>query len=295
MRHLGGWIVGLALLLSAVPGGRAEQAQRITILYDAFGPPSPLQKDWGFAALIEYGGRRVLFDTGNDAAIFEQNVARLGVDLARLDAVVISHRHGDHTSGLSSLLAVNRDVPIWTPIEGAYFKSVAPRGFLARHPGLPPDLRYFGGGEPSRWVSGTPWPDGRFVHVTGTAEIFAGFHVLTNQSRRAGTLEMNEVSLAVQTPRGLVVVVGCAHPGVENILASAAKIDRRLHMVAGGFHLVLAPRNEVERVAGVLHDELKVERVAPGHCTSELGFAVLLQRFKERFDQAGLGAGIALP
>jgi 7,8-dihydropterin-6-yl-methyl-4-(beta-D-ribofuranosyl)aminobenzene 5'-phosphate synthase len=62
--------------------------------------------DWGFAALIEYAGKRILFDTGNNAKTFEHNVNELGVDLKRLDAVVISHRHGDHTSGLNHLLQV---------------------------------------------------------------------------------------------------------------------------------------------------------------------------------------------
>jgi 7,8-dihydropterin-6-yl-methyl-4-(beta-D-ribofuranosyl)aminobenzene 5'-phosphate synthase len=103
------------------------------------------------------------------------------------------------------------------------------------------------------------------------------------------------VSLAIRTPRGLAVVVGCSHPGVEKILAEAAKIDSRLYTVTGGFHLVLTPAEEVQRVAGALHDTLKIERVAPGHCTSELGFAVFLERFKERFDRAGLGAVISLP
>src|SRR5262245_35707413 len=75
----------------------------------------------------------------------------------------------------------------------------------------------------------------------------------------------------------------------------AAKIDSRLYTVTGGFHLVLTPEEEVQRVAGVLHDTLKIERVAPGHCTSELGFAVFLERVKERFDRTRLGAVISLP
>ncbi|HZN26091.1 MAG TPA: hypothetical protein VFB75_17840, partial [Burkholderiales bacterium] len=88
---------------------------------------------------------------------------------------------------------------------------------------------------------------------------------------------------------------GCSHPGVEKILVGATKIDPQLYIVTGGFHLVLAPQDEVQRTADVLHDSLKVERVAPGHCTSELGFAVFMDRFKQRFDRAGLGSVIALP
>src|SRR5688572_10539385 len=90
-------------LLASV--SHAYDIRRVTNLYDAFGAPSTkLIKDWGFASLVEYGGRRILFDTGNDAGIFRHNAEALGVDLTQLDAVVISHRHGDHTSRLTYLL-----------------------------------------------------------------------------------------------------------------------------------------------------------------------------------------------
>jgi 7,8-dihydropterin-6-yl-methyl-4-(beta-D-ribofuranosyl)aminobenzene 5'-phosphate synthase len=108
-------------------------------------------------------------------------------------------------------------------------------------------------------------------------------------------MEMNELSLAVRTPRGLAVVVGCSHPGVEKILEQARKIDQRLYSVVGGFHLVRTPEPELRRVALALRDTLKVERVAPAHCTSEPGFEVFLGLFKDRFDRAGLGAVIGLP
>jgi len=71
---------------------------RITILNDSFGKPSPLRQDWGFAALIEFGALCILFDTGNNARVFEHNVRELGIDLRELDFAVISHRHGDHTN-----------------------------------------------------------------------------------------------------------------------------------------------------------------------------------------------------
>jgi len=289
------WLVAATMFLVLAVPTRAQDTGRITVIYDAFGPPSMLQKDWGFSALVEYEGKRILFDTGNDAKIFAHNIEQLGIDLIRLDAVVISHRHGDHTSGLTHLLTINPSVTIYVPQEGSFFKSRFHEGFLKRSPGLPPNLRYYEGKQPERWVSGTPWEKANFEIVTQTTEIFPGFYVLTNRSQKPGTLEMNELSLAVRTQKGLAVLVGCSHPGVVNILTDAAKIDSRLYTVAGGFHLVLTSEDEVQRVATVLHDALKIERVAPGHCTSELGFAVLLARFKERFDQAGLGAVIKLP
>ena len=81
-------------------------------------------------------------------------------------------------------------------------------------------------------------------------------------------------------------------PGRGDDLENAAKIDPRLYLVTGGFHLVLTPEAEVRRVASALHDTLKLQRVAPAHCTSELGFSVFLERFKGRFDHAGLGSVI---
>lgn len=289
------------LLMIAISAGvsapsAGAEIKRITNLYDAFGAPSSaLVKDWGYAALVEYGGKRILFDTGNHADTFERNVKALGVDLARLDAVVISHRHGDHTSGLTYLLKVNPGVTIYVPQEGAFFKGALPRDFLQHQPDLPRSLQYFEGKDPERWSSGSPWQEANFKIVTGTTEIFPGFYALSVQSQKTGTVEMNELSLAVRTPEGLAVVVGCSHPGVEKILARAAAIDSRLFTVTGGFHLVRTTEPEVRRVAGVLHDVLKVQRVAPAHCTSELGFSVFRKLFGERFDEAGLGAVITLP
>jgi 7,8-dihydropterin-6-yl-methyl-4-(beta-D-ribofuranosyl)aminobenzene 5'-phosphate synthase len=286
---------GIILLLTAVTAAHAQEPRRITIVYDAFGPPSTLVKDWGFAAFVEYGGKRILFDTGNNAGTFEHNLGELAIDLQRLDAVIISHRHGDHTSGLNHLLAVNPDVTIHAPWEAAFFGSEMPLAFLTPHRGLPDELRYFEGGPPARTAAGTPWEQAKFQIVTETTEILPGFFVLTTRSQKPGTLEMNELSLAIRTPRGLAVIVGCSHPGVETIIEEAARIDPRIFTVTGGFHLVLTPQEEVQRVAGLLHDTLRVERVAPAHCTSELGFAVFLDRYKERFDRAGLGAVIPLP
>jgi 7,8-dihydropterin-6-yl-methyl-4-(beta-D-ribofuranosyl)aminobenzene 5'-phosphate synthase len=290
----------LLLLMSALMGppsaAAAQSEKRITIIYDAFGPPSDkLKLDWGFAAFVEYGDRRILFDTGNNAKTFAHNVKELGLDLKRLDAVIISHRHGDHTSGLNHLLEVNPTVTIYAPQEGAYFKGKTPLVFLKREPGLPQSMSYYRGKEPEIFETGSPWQDANFQIITETKEIFPGFFVITTRSDKAGTRDMNELSLAIRTPEGLALVVGCSHPGVEKILEAATKIDANLYTVTGGFHLVATSAEEVERVASLLSDTLKIKRVAPGHCTGELGFKVLMQQFKERFDQVGVGQTIKVP
>lgn len=118
----------------------------ITVLYDAFGKSPAMRKDWGFSVFIEYGGKRILFDTGNNAAIFAQNVGAKGVDLTKLDFVVVSHRHGDHTSGLNHLLTVNPGVTIYAPQENfGVFGAALPGGFYRRNEALPTDMRYFDG------------------------------------------------------------------------------------------------------------------------------------------------------
>ena len=116
-------IIGLVFLAVLRTSAGATQ-DRITILYDAFGKSSGMKKDWGYSALVEYGGKRFLFDTGNNAEIFAQNVKVSGVDLKKLDFAVISHRHGDHTGGMNYLLTVNPQVKIFAPKEGLDRKSV---------------------------------------------------------------------------------------------------------------------------------------------------------------------------
>ena len=114
-----------AMMVSATAiGASAAYAQsstgQITVLYDAFGKTSTMKKDWGFSALIEYGGKRILFDTGNNAEIFAHNVAAKRVDLKKLDFAIVSHRHGDHTSGLNPLLSgQNLNKFSWLSIEAS--------------------------------------------------------------------------------------------------------------------------------------------------------------------------------
>ena len=286
----------LTLLAAALPFVQVSASpNQITILYDAFGPPSKLIQDWGYAALIEYNGRRVLFDTGNDAKTFAHNARTLGIDLRKLDAAVISHRHGDHTSGLSHLLRQNPKVRIFAPLDPGMFHFDLPPRFLESHADLPEDMRYFGGKKPSKFETCNPWIGAHFETVAQQSEILPGFIVFSTRSEKAGTMEMNELALAIRTPQGLAVVVGCSHPGVDKVLERARLINPNIYLVAGGFHMVMTPKPEIERVSALLRDELKVEFVAPGHCTSELGFAVFMESFGPRFRKAGLGARLLLP
>jgi len=282
-----------ALVLPSVFG--ADAPDRVTILYDAFGKSPKLKMDWGFSALVEYGGKRILFDTGNNAEIFAQNVKALGVDLKKLDFVVISHRHADHTSGLTYLLHVNPDVTIYTPAEPfGLFGGSVPRSFYRPLESLAADMRYYGGNPPERLVGGSPWPGAKFVPVDKVTEVAPGVFLIPTVSQVPGTLELHELSLAIRTPNGLLLVDGCSHAGIEKILEAASTVDPHIHLFFGGLHLVKTPDPEIERIATALRDKWKLDRIAPGHCTGEPTFAALQKTFGKDYFYAGVGTVIEL-
>jgi 7,8-dihydropterin-6-yl-methyl-4-(beta-D-ribofuranosyl)aminobenzene 5'-phosphate synthase len=270
---------------------------RITTLYDAFGKTSTMQKDWGFSAFIEYGGKRILFDTGNNAEIFANNAKAKGVDLTRLDFVVVSHRHGDHTSGLNYLTSVNPGVMIFVPKENfGIFGAALPGTFYRPDESLPAEMRYFGGNAPDTLRFGSPWPKGRFTWVTQTMEAAPGFHLILLKGTWGVDLDVMEISLAIDTPEGIVLVVGCSHPTLEKIVAAAGEAipHKPIHLIVGGMHLLSAANEEITRVATALHDTWKVQWVAPAHCTGEPAFAILQKTFGDRYLYAGLGSTLVV-
>jgi 7,8-dihydropterin-6-yl-methyl-4-(beta-D-ribofuranosyl)aminobenzene 5'-phosphate synthase len=270
-------------------------ADRITILNDAFGRNASLRRDWGFAALIEVADQRILFDTGNNAEVFAANCDALGVDLRRLDYCVISHRHGDHTSGLRHLLAVNPAVTIYTPddLYGVFGSSLF-GSFYPRCHSLPSYFQYWDGEPPEVIRHGSAWPDAKFQWIRETTETSPGVFAVPVVSDVPGTREMRELSLMLLRPGGLVVIVGCSHPGIEKILDAAQSIGPRVRAVVGGLHFVLLPPEEIARRVTALRDERKVAYMAPGHCTGEPAFAAFLETFGDRCRFAGLGETLEL-
>jgi len=276
--------------LGAAPPGPRPTPARVTILYDAFGGAAGLTQDWGFAALIEYGGRRILFDTGDNAAIFARNVRALHVDLRHLDFAVISHRHGDHIAGLSYLLRVNPQVRIYAPRETfGVFGSSLPASFYRTDTLLPRGMRYFHGAPPAELRFGTAWPAGHFILIDTLTEVAPGISLVATVSRTPGTLELRELSLVIRTPTGALLVVGCSHPGIETILQAASVVTPDVALIVGGLHWVTASDSTIARLTMALHETWHVRQLGPGHCTGEPGFAALRARFGAAYLYAGLG------
>jgi 7,8-dihydropterin-6-yl-methyl-4-(beta-D-ribofuranosyl)aminobenzene 5'-phosphate synthase len=260
------------------------------VLFDAFGTEAGLTKDWGYSALIEIGGKRILFDTGNDAAILTKNARAKGVDLTRLDFVILSHRHGDHIGGFAALHAVNPRVRIYAPKERfGVFGSDLPGDFYRKDESLPAKMRYYDGTPAQTLKFGSAFPGANIQLIDETTQVAPGITLIALVSDAPGTRELKELSLAIDTPAGLVLVVGCSHPGIEAIVAEARKIDPHIHLIAGGLHLVVAEDSAIEKVVSALHDTYKVDFIAPGHCTGEPAFAALRKAFGEHYLYAGLG------
>jgi len=281
--------------IGSAHGDKPTGANRMTVVCDAFGKTDALKKDWGFSALVEYGGKRILFDCGNDAEAFKRNTESLKIDLSKLDAVVISHRHGDHTAGLTHVVSMNPGVTVYAPFDEP-FNRTTPKDFYA--PGvksLPKHMRYFDGEEPAATPHGVAWPSAKLIRLKERREIAAGIHLVPTVSQVRGTLEMPELALAVVSPEGLILLTGCGHSGIENVIEASTAIDARIRLLAGGFHLVSTKEDEIERVSVNLRERWKVQAVAPGHCTSELGFLTLMRHFGDRYQYAGVGETISLP
>jgi 7,8-dihydropterin-6-yl-methyl-4-(beta-D-ribofuranosyl)aminobenzene 5'-phosphate synthase len=292
-------VVVLFALVLTERASAQEPLARVTIVYDAFGKPSALKRSWGYSSLVEYGGKRILFDTGGDLDDFTFNANALGVDLSRLDFVVLTHRHGDHTSGLHQVLKVNPTVRIYTPVEPANFDTPTPPALVnlikRRVESAPEDMHYYDGKYPERIASGSPWPGAKFTQIRELTEVAPGFWLFPTRSDTPGTREMNEVSMAIRTPQGLAVMVGCSHPGIEKILEAASKIESRIYTVLGGFHLVDVTDADVSGMVTRFRDKWKLERAAAGHCTGEFAFSEFNRVFGSKFDHAGVGTVIPLP
>lgn len=288
-----GLVLCLAFLVPTVSA--ADSANRVTILYDAFGKSSSLKMDWGYSALIEHEGKRILFDTGNNPEILAENVKHLGVDLKKLDFVVVSHRHSDHATGLDYVLSVNPGVTVYAPRElAAGFGDSVPKSFYRTEESLPSAMRYFGGQPPERIAFGTFWKGPKFVLVDKPTEVTPGIYLIPTISQLPPFVGLPEISLGIRTKQGLLLFTGCSHAGIEKILEASTSADNHVHMLFGGLHLLQMPDPELNRICIVLHDKWKLDRIAPGHCTGEPAFAALQRTFGKDYVYAGVGTVVEL-
>jgi 7,8-dihydropterin-6-yl-methyl-4-(beta-D-ribofuranosyl)aminobenzene 5'-phosphate synthase len=232
----------------------------LTVVYDNNGPTSDavptdpaLRTGWGFACLVERGDDLLLFDTGGDAGILRNNLAALGVDATDIDVLVLSHYHSDHTGGIDALLDAGATPTVFVP---ASFPSSFTAQLAART---------------------------EVLEVTGPAELLPG--IRTTGEMGSAIIEQ---SLVIETPEGLVVVTGCAHPGIVDIVRRAAE-SGHVALVIGGFHLKEAGTAAIDDVITDLQ-ALGVARVAPTHCSGDRARGRFAEAFGDGFVLVGVGS-----
>ncbi len=232
----------------------------IQVVHDNNSYAESLRTAWGFAALVTGTEKTILFDTGSDAALLRENLAKLALDPRRIEVVVLSHLHGDHTGGLTGLLQENPHVRVWLP--GSFptrFKDVV-RGYGA----TVVEVR-----EPQQIC--------RDVYTTGLL------------GRR-----VEEQALVIRTVRGAVILTGCAHPGIAPVVARAHSLHKGdLLLVMGGFHLEWAFRWQVQQIVSAFRSH-NVQYIAPTHCAGHKARQLFQQRYGAHYIDVGVGKTVAL-
>ncbi|HCJ11741.1 MAG: hypothetical protein A2Y14_05055 [Verrucomicrobia bacterium GWF2_51_19] len=228
---------------------------KITLLANGSSGRERLIRRWGVSFLI---GDEVLFDTFGDAAVFLKNLRKFGVDLAKIKHIVLSHDHWDHVTGL------------WSIAEACSNASV----YICPH--FSPEIKAKAASLHLKVVESSATPIALTAGVSTTGEICGEFNGKTAY----------EQAIVVQSPQGLIVLVGCAHPGLANMLRWVQKAfnNQPLHMLVGGFHLRDMRSEAIEQVIAELKT-LGVQNISPMHCTGRLATRLMKQTFGQCFMQ----------
>jgi 7,8-dihydropterin-6-yl-methyl-4-(beta-D-ribofuranosyl)aminobenzene 5'-phosphate synthase len=230
---------------------------KITVLYDNNPYNRRLKTAWGFSALIEYGSSVILFDTGGDSPRLMSNMTDLGFDPASVEAVVLSHSHNDHVGGLEGFLKQANEPAIYVlPSFSPKFKEL-------------------------------------LCNKTATFEVTPGLSIIEGviSTGELGS-DIPEQALVLKTVQGLVVITGCAHPGIVEILRTSKDLGGdNVHLVLGGFHL---KETDQSTIAKIITDfkRLGVEKVAPAHCTGSEAIAMFKEAYGKDFIPIGVGRKI---
>ncbi|MBN1869782.1 MAG: MBL fold metallo-hydrolase [Candidatus Omnitrophica bacterium] len=232
----------------------------IKILFDKDSYNKNLHTGWGVSFLVD---DKILFDTGEKGTWLIENMKYLSVDINKIKVVVISHDHWDHKNGLWKLLEENHKIKIYScPHFGRRFKN---------------KVKSYGGllTEADRL---TLIDDN--VYTTGEIE---GWYLLRY---------MPEQALILKTARGLVILTGCAHPGIVKIIENVKQnIPEKIYLVIGGFHLMGKHTKTIKDIINKFRD-MEIEKVGPTHCTGKTAIEFFKKEYKDKFVEIKVGETI---
>jgi len=246
----------------ARPSTTEADSLRITVLIDNTTAEPRLGATWGFAALIERGGHTLLLDAGGDPRVLLGNVDSLGIDLGRVEAIAISHAHGDHVEGLEGLRERGVRAPLYAlPSFAVPFRDRFGGAFAVEEASV-------------------------------GQELTAG--VLTTGEMVDPAVGIPEQALVIPTDSGLVIVTGCAHPGIVAIVRRAKEMfDQPVYLVLGGFHLLDKSDAQVADIIAEFR-RLGVRKVGATHCTGEQAISAFAAAYGADFVTVGAGRVIQL-
>ena len=234
---------------------------RLTILYDNVPYKEGLRTDWGFSCLVDGLDKSILFDAGRFDDIFLSNLSKLNVDLKRIDELFLSHDHPDHIGGVMKVLDARPGINISLvgSFPWGFKKAVSKRG---------------------GHVSETGHPCAISQNCLSTGEMTSAVK--------------NEQSLIIPTDQGSIILTGCAHPGVVEIVEQTKAITKQdVLLVTGGFHLLMDDASSIRKKAERLK-QLGVRNVAPSHCSGGEAIGILAEIFGDRFLKSGAGRIISV-
>jgi 7,8-dihydropterin-6-yl-methyl-4-(beta-D-ribofuranosyl)aminobenzene 5'-phosphate synthase len=253
-------VILAAIVLFPYMGQAKPPFLRIRVVYDNVRYAEQLESAWGFSCIIEGLPQVILFDTGADGNVLLSNMKKMGIDPREVDAVFLSHLHGDHTGGLGVFLQQNPGVTVYLPASfpASFKNSITAMGSEFRALDKPEKLfdKVYTSGELGSWIK--------------------------------------EQSLVIDTPKGLVIITGCAHPGVVQIVSQTKNwLQKEVYLLLGGFHLEGQPLRELQRIGEELK-KLGVKKIAPSHCTGEAARKLFRELWGQNFIESGVGAVIEL-